>query len=814
MTAPDRRDLLLAQAPPLVTGIDFVTVHPDHRTLDVFFIVPPLAVVPSLASLSLGQARIHAGAAPTVELASAAWAVVDGRDVWRLTATAPGGFERAVLSIDDPRVDRFFNHVGFSWKAACPSPFDCAPEVPACPDEPAVDVAIDTTARDFGSLRRALLDFAAARYPHWQDRLEADVGVMLTEVLAAVGDELAYYQDRVARETALATASQRRSVRRHARLVDHHVHDGLGATTWLEVQVREEVPALPPQQLVAGTPAWAAADGGQRVWFEIGRGLAEALATPPVGYDVRSSVNRLWPHLWDESATCLPVGATELYLEGHHAAELVFELPVDAAPGRWVLLATTPTDPARPERRWLVRVIEVTDTVDPLVSHPVFGHAITRIRWDAAQATPFPMDLDTLVVSGNLVPATAGRTVVDRGFRVGDSPLALVPSAVERSGPDGTTAYLFTLPDGEGEGLVWLGATPRTARPELVVREATPALVGPDLAWTDHADGDWRWRRALLGPVSSRPGDRHFTLDDGTWDRAVAYQRLGGEFVHRDYLAGVGVTVRFGDGEFGAIPPVDTWFHVIYRLGNGARGNLPPDVITHLDPTVGFVAAIRNPLPSSGGVEPESVDEARRLAPDEFRAITYRAVRPEDYAEAAERLPWVQRAGARLRWTGSWLAAFVTADPHDASSLSPAQAAQLHDHLDRFRQAGREVRIRPPRYADLDLSIHVCVEPDAYAGQVHAAIRAALFQGPRAFFHPDRFTFGTPLDRSELEAAIQAVPGVRAIDKAWLRRRRRTAWKLFVDLQWRPAAEEVVRVTDDPRFPERGTLQLHLHGGS
>jgi hypothetical protein len=31
------------------------------------------------------------------------------------------------------------------------------------------------------------------------------------------------------------------------------------------------------------------------------------------------------------------------------------------------------------------------------------------------------------------------------------------------------------------------------------------------------------------------------------------------------------------------------------------------------------------------------------------------------------------------------------------------------------------------------------------------------------FFHPDNFTFGTPLYRAALEAAVQDVPGVRAV---------------------------------------------------
>ena len=34
---------------------------------------------------------------------------------------------------------------------------------------------------------------------------------------------------------------------------------------------------------------------------------------------------------------------------------------------------------------------------------------------------------------------------------------------------------------------------------------------------------------------------------------------------------------------------------------------------------------------------------------------------------------------------------------------------------------------------------------------------------PLPFFHPDFFTFGTPLYRASLEASVQAVPGVKAV---------------------------------------------------
>ncbi|HMT11954.1 MAG TPA: putative baseplate assembly protein, partial [Ignavibacteria bacterium] len=93
------------------------------------------------------------------------------------------------------------------------------------------------------------------------------------------------------------------------------------------------------------------------------------------------------------------------------------------------------------------------------------------------------------------------------------------------------------------------------------------------------------------------------------------------------------------------------------------------------------------------GADAQSPSELRQLAPEEFRAITHRAVRPEDYAEAAERLPWVQKAGGVFRWTGSWLTAFVTPDPKGKTVIDALERKELTSHLNRFRQAGREVNI-------------------------------------------------------------------------------------------------------------------------
>ena len=62
---------------------------------------------------------------------------------------------------------------------------------------------IDYLAKDFLSFRQALLDFSALRYPEWQERSEADFGVMFLEALSALADDLSYTQDRVAAEATL-----------------------------------------------------------------------------------------------------------------------------------------------------------------------------------------------------------------------------------------------------------------------------------------------------------------------------------------------------------------------------------------------------------------------------------------------------------------------------------------------------------------------------------------------------------------------------------------------------------------------------------
>lgn len=830
MAAPDRLKLLLAQNK--LTGIDFVYVEENQTTLEVFFHNDPTTLDDpligdlkqqqiSIISKSTGvkiPARIHSWPEPEH----------DGTRMMRLIVNQPVDFSVYVLSIDDNRIDPRYNNIEFSFKAVCESDLDCRQRERACRAETQVDFPVDYQARDFWSFRRALLDFASQRYPDWQDRFEADLGVMLVEVMSALGDELAYSQDRIAREAHLETATQRRSLRRHTKLIDYPMHEGLAASTWLDVTVESKQSGV----LKAGDGVWAVSDNGERIHdngerihYEIGKGLFDVdQQNKPSKYPVAAERNKVDPHIWDEDETCLRAGATTLYVKGDQTSNLSFNDPPDNPSGRWVLLRTQPKSADIPARRWRVRVIKLEEDEDPLVNDPdpVIGHKITKLLWEKAQALPFDMDLTTLEVRGNLVPATAGETEKKaQRFFVGEVPENLnlpiveqqaLARAVERQGPNGSSAYLFSLPNSDMTPLCWQGDTPQRARPEVRLVE----VEWKNGAWEKKAE--WTWRTSFLGSPASRPDQRHFVLEDGLWDRVIGFQRSGKEIVHRDYAGNEGKTIRFGDGEFGLRPRKGSFFEVTYRLGNGRRGNLAAESLSHFDPKLSFVAAISNPIAVTNGVEPETAKEVKQLAPDAFREVTYRAVRPRDYAEAAERLDWVQRAGARFRWTGSWLTAFVTPDPLGAVGLTQNQRQALTRQIDRFRQAGREAHVMDPGYADIDLKITVCVEPYAFPGQVKERVLETLLGRPgsskRGFFDPDNFTFGTPLRRSQLEAAIQAVSGVRAVEGIEIKRRGYFDWRSLTKPYHPVSDRDVIRLENDPNHPERGTLTLQMEGGA
>ena len=89
---------------------------------------------------------------------------------------------------------------------------------------------IDYTNKDYASLLAAMLDLAQQRLPEWTDQSPNDVGMMLLQLFAYMGDTLFYDHDRIAGESFLETAQERRSVLQMLRLIGYELTPPLSSS--------------------------------------------------------------------------------------------------------------------------------------------------------------------------------------------------------------------------------------------------------------------------------------------------------------------------------------------------------------------------------------------------------------------------------------------------------------------------------------------------------------------------------------------------------------------------------------------------------
>jgi hypothetical protein len=810
----DRRQYLLSPHATL-NGIDYVEIaSPDETVLLVHFLnaVPvegtlgtvagspvgsPMGSSPAPVCITGGEVITAITVLPIDE--STAWSAdSEDRPVLTVRVASPGDFSTYQMHVVSAVLDPYFAAVPFSFKANCPSDFDCAPPAPSCPAEDPINLAIDYLAKDFSSFCQALSEFSTQRYPRWLERSEADLGMVLLELLAAMADEFSYYQDRIAGESLLGTATQPVSLLRHARLVDYEPAPATVATVDLQLEVSAASGVTSPVHCQA-----IAADGTM-VDFEVGKGLADSGGGLAVfSYQVDPRWNRyspsgdpnLVPYCWDESQRCLRAPATQIDVAGWgHGFYDTQRLLIDTAG------ATTADPPVR-------EIVAVAGPPQELMD-PLFSAQVTRVT--LAAPTSLDHDLTRTVLAGNLVPATQGLRLSETFFCPDhSSPPAGANPAVIRLGASSTPGnpvadYRYSLASGP---LAWIARAQDDAD--------TPVAAIPEIVVFEHIDGQapkpWLWVRWLLDAAS---GNKAFTLTPELYSPVLT----AGNTTWFDYDGGGGTTIRFGDGGFGVLPSAGSIFSVTYRVGGGVSGNVPADTITRVVPAAdtGPVVACTNPFPATGGLDAETAQQIRDRAPQAFRT-PLRVVQVGDYEAAAKSLSWVQQAGTTFRWTGSWLTVFTAADPIATEQPTAQEIGELTDLLNRRRLAGYESYVLPPRYVSVDLKISVCGSPFYFAGDIEAAVLQALRPGPLpdgtvGFFDHTRWAFGQPLEASALLAAVQAVVGVQGVSSVQYRER-------GVQGDWTPlpetvaiAPDQVLRVDDDPSRPDAGSLSVTVDG--
>ncbi|MGW6095726.1 putative baseplate assembly protein [Streptomyces sp. NPDC055157] len=442
-------------------GVDAVEVGDDGLTLTVTFLgKAPHGLCPENIRIDGGR-RIAGIEAVEVSVEREEDPELDDRLFVTLDRT--GDTSRYTLSVVDtdpygrpgtepfPGFDQRYFSAGFDFRPDCPTPFDCKDEQSDCPPAFPAAPVIDYTARDYDTIRRLILDRLALTTPDWVERNAADLGTTLVELLAHTADRISYQQDAVATEAYLDTARRRVSVRRHVRLIDYPMHDGVNARAFVAVETVRELTLRP------GTYRFAAVDVrslGPRDRPAIGtviddrdlavldeRGSVEVfepvVADEPLALRPEHNTIRFWT--WGDEVCSLPKGATSATLRDAWADEECLVRSLELAPGDLLLIeevrgarSGAPGD-ADPAHRQAVRLTSVTPGVDRLVDQPVL-----EVTWAQEDAPAFPVCLstrggtdcepveDVSVARGNVVLVDHGRSLT---FCGGTPETATVPPA-------------------------------------------------------------------------------------------------------------------------------------------------------------------------------------------------------------------------------------------------------------------------------------------------------------------------------------------------------------------------------------------------
>ena len=294
-----------------------------------------------------------------------------------------------------------------------------------------------------------------------------------------------------------------------------------------------------------------------------------------------------------------------------------------------------------------------------------------------------------------------GRARRSRSPTRGAAGVSAAPVVVRAGGElDAATTRGPTTATPGGGPLAWLAVPGRGRRERAAPRapEISLTSANPASARRDPGSGS-------AGCSTRHAADAAFTL---TPERYSPVGGIGGT-TWFDYDGDGGTRSASATASSASRRCPGTVFTVTYLVGGGSAGQRPGRHDRHTSipasrsgPTS---SSVTNPFPATGGADEETAQQIRDRAPQAFRAKPLRAVRPSDYAAAAESLPWVRQAGTAFRWTGSWLTVFTTADPAWPRGPTIAELESLTELLDRRRLAGYEATSCHRAYASVDLQI-------------------------------------------------------------------------------------------------------------
>jgi predicted phage baseplate assembly protein len=723
-----------------------------------------------------------------------------------------------------------------------------------------------------------------------QTRADDDFSIALLDAWATVADVLTFYQERIANESYLRTATERRSLLELARLIGYELRPGVAASTYLAFTV-EDAPGSPPQTSIdIGTKVQSVPGPGEKPqtfetiekiearpeWSALKPQIVQAQQIKPnattlylkgintqlqpgdaiaiVGNERETNPNStLWAFrllqsvttdvqknvtqvTWQETLT-LPLSSSQPAKEqvkvyalrqraalfGHNAPEWgtmptivkkAYKADATDDPNTWgsewpgFSLEDNQLDLDATYAKitlgsWVVVTKAITNAVQIYkvngvtgISRAQFGLSakITRITPDktftilplrfttafaqsellemAEEPLATPIEGDTVTLARTVDGLNQGRLVVVSGKEstTGDQMNEVV--AVLKAEPSGVGTKLFFTSLSPGTPALVHRYTRDTVTINANVARATHGETVQELLGSGDASQPYQrflLRQPPLTYVSaSTPSGAESTLqvrvNDLLWREVPTLYGHGPNdhvFITRTDDEGK-TTVQGGDGVTGArLPSGQNNVQATYRKGIGLEGLVKAEQLSLLLTRPLGVKAVTNPLPATGADDRESLLGVRGNAPLTVLTLD-RIVSLQDYEDFARTYAGIAKALATWTWENQTRRVFVTvAGPNGAEVTS---GSELYKNLlAAMQKAGDpyvELRVKSYRSALFRITGSIIRDPEYQPQKVLAAVEQTL----RAQFSFDARTFGQPVMLSEVIAAVQAVPGVIAVD--------------------------------------------------
>jgi Baseplate J-like protein len=212
-------------------------------------------------------------------------------------------------------------------------------------------------------------------------------------------------------------------------------------------------------------------------------------------------------------------------------------------------------------------------------------------------------------------------------------------------------------------------------------------------------------------------------------------------------------TVTFGDGVNGARLPSGTGNVVAsYRYGSG-QATPPAGLLTMIGQPQLNLASIQNPVPVSGGQDPQTASDVQTAAPASVATLG-RAISATDYEQIAAQAPGVNQAAASWTFDRTQQRTLVTV----YVSGGPAAVTAAITALAGTEDPNRPVVVTAANPIELSLSCELVVADGQQVDAVLDAAQAAV----GGLFGPSGMGLGQRLYRTAIDAAL-LVPGVTAV---------------------------------------------------